>query len=762
MQACQPQPPTPAFKRTTQACRHCQCRKSRCDRKTFGSACTNCLLDGIECLPGKSKPQRSERRRSAKSRSSNIVSVSPQSSDSFSTVFQPSLPDFFKPLPTTLPPEDLDFLQHKGVFNIPSADCRKEVLRSYFSFVYPLLPLLDVETFLPPMFESDAKGKVSLLLFYAVMCAGAGHVDMQVLKTSGFDSRKAARNVFFERARLLYDFDCEPDRISLIQAFLLMTYWYGGRDSHKDRTFWIRVAVILAQDLGLDMKLAFCETKRQRMLKRLWWCCFMRDQFVALMMWTPPQLGARHRHHPMLELEDFELEEGPSTVLEGQHEWDFLNNRESRMHLAILCIAKAKLCVCISQILQARYASLRYEDGDTMTTMLVPTHSHRSVFEILELDRQLREWHCDASGNGGFDLRHSAGSAFISPLNVTAMHQAHLKLLFLSAVIALHRPQARDAASPLSPTYQQLSKGKLHDAADEIAHVAIYIKNLHVGTHLNPKGLNLLLPIMLAHLQDVQPVVDHRRRSRLDKYHDSMQALDIIGDLGDSEALLPSKLEVSFLKFNILPSHDYSIAPSIGFQRRNHGSPYISAAGALSSLSQFGVITQSEADMLAEMGAGQKHSFNPASPEFDARASLAVTSSASVPASQHINATCSQGPVSDADHIKTVPAVQYSSTPNDHIEEDAFIEQFFNWRLRQTKLPVQRNIVDNAYQTVVAQMWTLEDLRAMDDVNSELYRLAIKQGIPDGLARSFRRDLVLFASYQPHSAYGNHGPAQTV
>jgi hypothetical protein len=488
----------------------------------------------------------------------------------------------------------------------------------------------------------------------------------------------------------------------------------------------------------------------------------MRDQFVALMIWTPPQLGARHRHHPMLELEDFELQEGPPAVFDMQQEWDFLTNRESRMRLAILCIAKAKLCVSINQILQARYATLRYEDGDKMTTMLVPTHSRCNPFEIFELDRQLREWHFDISGNGGFDLRHSAGSAFVGPVDVIAMHQAHLKLLFLSAVIALHRPQARDAPSSLSPTYQQLSKGKLHDAADEIAHVAVSIKNLHMGTHLNPKGLNLLLPIMLAHLQDVQPMVDYRRRSRLDKYHDSMQALDIIGDLGESEVFLPSKLELSFLKFNILPSHEYSIPPPIDSQRTSHGSLRVNATGILSSLPQLGAITQSELDMLVEMGAARKHISNTANPEVDARASLALTSSARALASQRINPTYGQKPGSSPDRIGTVPAIPcFSTREDDQIEEDTIIERYFDWKLRKMNLAVHRNIVENAYQTVVAQMWTLEDLRAMDDVKSELYMLAIKQGIPDGLARSFRRDLALFASCQPHSGYVDHGGVQT-
>ncbi|OCT51596.1 putative C6 transcription factor (Ctf1B) [Cladophialophora carrionii] len=463
------------------------------------------------------------------------------------------------------------------------------------------------------------------------MCAGAGHVDMTVLKTAGFDSRKTARSAFFERARLLYDFDCAPDRISLIQSFLLMTYWYGGRETHKDRTFWIRMAVTIAQDLGLDMKLDYCETKRQRMLKRLWWCCFMRDQFMALMMWTPPQLGARHRYLPMLELSDFELQEGSAAATNGRHEWEFLYNSTSRTHLAILCIAKAKLCVCINQILQARYTTLRYENCDKMTTILVPTHSPSSPFEILELDRQLREWHYDISGNGGFDLRNPANTGALDAID---MHRAHLKLLFLSALIALHRPQALDATPSLSPTYRQLSRGKLHDAADEIAHIAISIKNLHLGTHLNPKGLNLLLPIMLAHLQDVQPLVEHRRHSRQEKYHDSMQMLDAIGDPGDSEVFLPAKLETSFVKFNILPSHEYKIPTSVDTQGTSYDSLRITPAGIVSTLSQLGTITQTELDMLAGMGADGKHKPHTTNSEDATRVSPTLTSSATTLVSQ--------------------------------------------------------------------------------------------------------------------------------
>lgn len=185
---------TPAFRRTTQACRHCQGKKSRCDRKTFGSSCTNCVLDGLECVPGKSKPQRSGKSRIAKARRSSIASLSPQSISDASS--------FFKPLPTGLKLDDLTYLEHKGIFDLPSVECRNEILRSYFLFVYPLLPLLDVGDFLVPILENNSDAEISLVLFYAVMCAGAGHVDMQVLRAAGFESRRAARGTFYERARV--------------------------------------------------------------------------------------------------------------------------------------------------------------------------------------------------------------------------------------------------------------------------------------------------------------------------------------------------------------------------------------------------------------------------------------------------------------------------------------------------------------------------------------------------------------------------------
>ncbi|OAG43754.1 hypothetical protein AYO21_01981 [Fonsecaea monophora] len=636
------------------------------------------------------------------------------------------LPNFVSPLVADLSPETTAYLQHRGVFDIPNANCRNELLRSYFLFSYPLLPLLDIGDFLRPMIEDATGDKVSLLLFYAVMCSGAAHVDMQVLRELGFTSRKLARSAFFERARLLYDLDCERDRVVLVQAFLLMTYWYDPRETHKDRKFWIRSAVTLAQDLGLDLHLESCDTKRHRMLKRLWWCCFMRDQFVALMTWTPPQLGAWHRHLTMLAADDFEMPDFSPAVSRILRTWAFVDDQRSRIDLATLCIEKAKLCVCINEILQARYSSRRYESESKMMTILVPRHSSAHSFEILELDRQLQEWYRGLSGAGRFDLRDPADSAFIKTSNVIAMHRAHLKLLFLSAMIALHRPQISEATNTLPPTYRQLSQTKLRDAAEEVAHVAISIKNLEMGTHMTPRGVTLLLPIMLVHLQDVMPETQNPQRSRLEKYYDCMHILDSIGADGASEDLLPSRLEAAFLKFNILPSAEHSIPPSLSVRPNVDDLP-LSRTSLFSCLSQLGVMTSSEVDLLSDM-------------------SLARATDSNPPAENGATLALDLILQSTANLCRPTQPIGQPGLLSHPGEEDTIIECFFTWKIERTKIPVQRQLVERAYEVVLTQMWTLDDLRAMENLNSDLYRLAMRHGIPDGLARAFRRDFDVFMS----------------
>ena len=84
------------------------------------------------------------------------------------------LPAFIKPTPIKIPLDDLEYLIKKGALTLPEEPLRSELLRSHFDFVHPYMPLLNRKEFLRSVTSDDgSKGKVSLLLFQAVMFTGS-------------------------------------------------------------------------------------------------------------------------------------------------------------------------------------------------------------------------------------------------------------------------------------------------------------------------------------------------------------------------------------------------------------------------------------------------------------------------------------------------------------------------------------------------------------------------------------------------------------
>jgi hypothetical protein len=113
------------------------------------------------------------------------------------------LPRFIKPLPAKIGPEEISYLEKKGALTVPKGTLRSEMLRAYVEFVHPYMPLLDLHDFLTVIDRSDgSKGKVSLILFQAVMFAGSAFVDMTHLRSAGYATRKEARKDFFQKTRV--------------------------------------------------------------------------------------------------------------------------------------------------------------------------------------------------------------------------------------------------------------------------------------------------------------------------------------------------------------------------------------------------------------------------------------------------------------------------------------------------------------------------------------------------------------------------------
>jgi hypothetical protein len=113
------------------------------------------------------------------------------------------LPDYIKPLPVRITRDDVEYLAKKGALTVPEVSLRNELLRSYLEYVHPFMPLLELHDFLSIIERGNgAAGKLSLLLFQAVMFAGTAFVGMSHLENAGYKTRKAARKVFFQKTRV--------------------------------------------------------------------------------------------------------------------------------------------------------------------------------------------------------------------------------------------------------------------------------------------------------------------------------------------------------------------------------------------------------------------------------------------------------------------------------------------------------------------------------------------------------------------------------
>lgn len=91
----------------------------------------------------------------------------------------------------------------------------------------------------------------------------------------------------YDRAKRLYDFDYEGDKITTIQSALLLELWCT--QSQQDTSlswYWSRAAISTAQSIDLhrdsDLKMNRAITSQQRALRsNIWWACVFRDRWLS-------------------------------------------------------------------------------------------------------------------------------------------------------------------------------------------------------------------------------------------------------------------------------------------------------------------------------------------------------------------------------------------------------------------------------------------------------------------------------------------------
>lgn len=269
-------------------------------------------------------------------------------------------------------------------------------------------------------------------------------MDLTSLRTLGYETRKAARDSFYRRTRLLYDFDVEPDQIDVLRTLLLMSYCDDNPDDRKDAWYWVGAATSHTHVLELWKKAGSnSDGMGSPLIRRIWWCCFVRDAVVSLSMRRPMRLAAFKDAVPMLTLGDFSWEGHETHVLQEEQD------------LACTFIEMAKLAKCICPI-----APIHNIPGQEMLDR-----------DIQMCDADLIDWFQalpeDSWRRTGENIQEIGSVAII-------VSRISLLLAYHGAVFALHIPQAVSVSRGNSNRCSQLRVHfrKARDAAQQTCHLA--------------------------------------------------------------------------------------------------------------------------------------------------------------------------------------------------------------------------------------------------------------------------------------------------
>ncbi|KAI6854368.1 hypothetical protein KC323_g8847 [Hortaea werneckii] len=206
---------------------------------------------------------------------------------------------------------EIDILHQRGAFLLPPRALCDELVDAFFTWIAPVVPVINRSKFMRRY--RDPKNPPSLLLLQAILLAGSRVCNNPQLMDANGSTTPAAMT-FYKRAKALYDANYEDDRVTIVQALILMGwYWEGPEDVTKNVFYWSRVAVIVAQGSGMHRSVEGSQLSKadKRLWKRIWWTLFTRDRSVAVALGRPVSINIEDSDVEMVSEDDFIDDEGP-------------------------------------------------------------------------------------------------------------------------------------------------------------------------------------------------------------------------------------------------------------------------------------------------------------------------------------------------------------------------------------------------------------------------------------------------------------------
>ncbi|KAL2845468.1 hypothetical protein BJY01DRAFT_214116 [Aspergillus pseudoustus] len=523
--------------RARRACDHCRGRKTRCMVLNGAASCTSCESDQVLCNIDLEKYYRYQCRRAKRlARDINdqgrlgyigakatdiavklenaygqqdpdhrspgvILSASHPGAPlepKFST-FVP-LPSYIRQLPGPTNVDSLESLAVQGAFLLPQADSQLALLRSFVQHVHSDMPLLDLRALLDGIVLQDGQ-QVGLLLFQAVMFAGAIFVDHAHLHLMGYQTRGEALKSLFSRARALYEYGYEAKEVEIIQALLLFTLYQ--EDSQFGPSLWMSKLWAISRTTELQQRNEVLGSG-QGLWRRLWWSMYTRDRVIALDTKQPMFIGNADHDVPMLLLADFESCYATGEIYMHLGLDYTLQDIATKTALALTFIYKAKLCQYIGRILTTQYS---VEPASTGAAMYKPRPTGLTSPEFQDLDRELDVWRASLPipGHTPMPVLPPRSQA----QDIIHVQRSILQMLFFTAAHLLHRPSLYLPLSvdPLDGIFRGLSAWKIESASRNIIAITYSLHIQNMTDCLPDLAVTSLLSAAISYAVDPGPQV---------------------------------------------------------------------------------------------------------------------------------------------------------------------------------------------------------------------------------------------------------------
>ncbi|KAL7755358.1 hypothetical protein ACKLNR_015115 [Fusarium oxysporum f. sp. zingiberi] len=418
-------------------------------------------------------------------------------------------------------PDDINYLEAQGCFRVPTPEALDEFVQEYFLHVHPALPLLD-EAWFWAIFTRPVRGRsnLSLFVFQAMLFTACSFLPFSTLRSLGFASVHNARDTYYRRSKLLFDLCSERNLVSSAQGALLLSYNGTMKDQKRTNSIWLSTAIHLAQAAGADQFHTSLNPSLTTVneLKRLWWCCIVRDRILPL--------GMRRQLH----ITSLDVANGSYLPTEKDFSREIDGSRvyapQTKRTLVRLFITLCELTVPLTDVIKIVYPTGRLTD------------THSPVVHDAQQGRESLQ-SCEAGLEAWFEratIQFPTPAGIITREESLVLYTNLLYIYYHAACFALYQHKAFIISQEQAKATSELqgTKSKIEDAALGITENLKELIQLRLERFLPISIAAYIAVPLVLHILDVRlakrPLQIAQKQGKLNVYIETMKAMQKLYD----------------------------------------------------------------------------------------------------------------------------------------------------------------------------------------------------------------------------------------